>query len=129
MMTSNVKLGVFKVLRNEELAPKVYKMQLEGDCSAITASGQFVNLMLEGKYLRRPISVCDVEGDLLTLVYKVVGSGTEQMSSLIQGEKCPIQHVYSFFKPNANNQTQTHKQQDFITKCSTILFHSLCKSY
>ena len=62
-------------------------MILQGDTSPITAPGQFVNLQLDGLYLRRPISVCDVEGDRLTLIYKVVGRGTEQLSRMVPGEK------------------------------------------
>jgi dihydroorotate dehydrogenase electron transfer subunit len=61
-------------------------MVLQGDTSAITAPGQFVNIKLEGMFLRRPISVCDVEGDKLTIIYKVVGKGTEAMSRMTAGE-------------------------------------------
>ena len=60
-------------------------MVLRGDTSAITAPGQFVNIQLDGLYLRRPISVCDVQGDLLTIIYKVVGKGTRQMSAMETG--------------------------------------------
>jgi len=65
-------------------------MQLMGDTSSITAPGQFVNIRLEGHFLRRPISVCDCEGDVLTLIYKVVGKGTEQMSEMEKGEKLDL---------------------------------------
>ena len=65
-------------------------MQLMGDTSSITAPGQFVNIQLEGHFLRRPISVCDCEGDVLTLIYKVVGKGTEQMSMMGKGEKLDL---------------------------------------
>lgn len=65
-------------------------MRLSGDTTAITAPGQFVNIALEGKFLRRPISVCDKDGDTLTLIYKIVGSGTEQMSKMLPGEKLDI---------------------------------------
>ena len=74
-----------RVVENTPLTSTVYRMRLAGDVSAVTACGQFVNVKLEGLYLRRPISVCDVEGDLLTLVYKVVGQGTEQMARLEEG--------------------------------------------
>ncbi|MBQ8398363.1 MAG: dihydroorotate dehydrogenase electron transfer subunit [Clostridia bacterium] len=60
-------------------------MKLQGDVSDITACGQFVNIQLAGLYLRRPISVCNCEGDVLTIVYKVVGKGTEQMKDLPLG--------------------------------------------
>ena len=65
-------------------------MQMKGDCSAITAPGQFVNIKLDGLYLRRPISVCDASGDVLTIIYKVVGKGTEQMSKMKAGEKLDL---------------------------------------
>jgi len=81
-----MKQGIFQIVSNTALTENVYKMVLEGDTSAITASGQFVNIQLEGLYLRRPISVCDVQGDLLTIIYKVVGKGTEQMSKMQAGQ-------------------------------------------
>lgn len=73
------------VLSNIPLTDTVFEMKLRGDMSVFTAPGQFVNLRLDGFYLRRPISVCDIEGDVLTLVYKVVGHGTEAMSALPAG--------------------------------------------
>lgn len=78
---------IYKVVSNQKIARDVYKMILSGDTSAITAPGQFVNLKLDGFYLRRPISVCDCSPDSLTLIYKVVGGGTELMSMLEQGHK------------------------------------------
>ena len=81
-----MKQSIFTILTNEALTSTVFKMTLAGDTSPITAPGQFVNIKLEGQYLRRPISVCDsVEGEL-TLIYKVVGRGTEQMSHMQAGE-------------------------------------------
>lgn len=74
------------VKENIALTDSVYKMVLSGDVSGITNCGQFVNLKLDGLFLRRPISVCDCENDELTLVYKVVGKGTEQMSKMSGGE-------------------------------------------
>ena len=65
-------------------------MVLSGDTSDITASGQFVNILLDGLFLRRPISVCDCEGGVLTLIYKVVGKGTDKMSKMGIGEKLDI---------------------------------------
>ena len=81
-----MKQSIFTIVSNRALTDSVYKMVLQGDTSAITASGQFVNLKLDGLYLRRPISVCDVEGDKLTIIYKVVGKGTEAMSRMTAGE-------------------------------------------
>ena len=85
-----MKQSIFKVLTNEALTSNVCKMTLAGDTSPITAPGQFVNLKLEGKFLRRPISVCDCTEGELTLIYKVVGSGTEQMSQMQAGETIDI---------------------------------------
>ena len=78
------------VKENIALTDSVYRMVLEGDTSGVTNCGQFVNLKLDGLFLRRPISVCDCEGDELTLVYKVVGKGTEQMSEMKFGEKIDV---------------------------------------
>ena len=85
-----MKQSIFTVVSNEALTDSVYKMVLCGDTSAITAPGQFVNIQLTGKFLRRPISVCDVEGENLTIIYKVVGKGTEQMSAMAAGEKLDV---------------------------------------
>ena len=85
-----MKQSIFKILSNEALTSSVYRMTLEGDTSAITAPGQFVNIRLEGKFLRRPISVCDWEAGKLTLVYKVVGHGTAQMAAMAAGEPLDI---------------------------------------
>ena len=85
-----MKQSIFTIIENMPLTDTVYRMVLEGDTSAVTAPGQFVNLKLEGLYLRRPISVCDLEGDKLTIVYKAVGKGTEQMSRMQTGEKVDI---------------------------------------
>lgn len=76
---------VFEIMENTRLAPGVYKMRLRGDTSAVAAPGQFVNIRLDGLFLRRPISICDVEGDILTIIYKVVGKGTEQLSRMTHG--------------------------------------------
>ena len=74
------------VSTNEKLADNVYKMTLTGDMSGIERPGQFVNILLDGLFLRRPISVCDVEGNTLTIIYKVVGKGTEKLSKMKGGE-------------------------------------------
>ena len=81
-----MKQGKFTILSNTALTRNVYRMELKGDVSAITAPGQFVNIRLDGLYLRRPISVCDVGEDRLTIVYKTVGQGTEQLASMQAGE-------------------------------------------
>ena len=80
-----MKQVIYTILENTPLTASVYRMALRGDTAPITAPGQFVNLQLNGLYLRRPISVCDVEGDRLTLIYKVVGKGTEQLARMAPG--------------------------------------------
>ena len=85
-----MKQSIFTIVSNKALTDVVYKMVLEGDTSAITNCGQFVDLRLPEKYLRRPISVCDYDETPLTLIYKVVGSGTEIMASLPVGTKLDI---------------------------------------
>jgi dihydroorotate dehydrogenase electron transfer subunit len=85
-----MKQSIFTVISNRRIAKNTFEMKLSGDNSDITAPGQFVNIQLDGFYLRRPISVCDVEGDTLTLIYKVVGMGTEKMSEMNGGEKLDL---------------------------------------
>ena len=81
-----MKQGIFKISLNEKLVDNVYKMVLVGDTSDITACGQFINIQLDGLYLRRPISVCDCDANTVTIIYKVVGKGTEQMSKMSVGD-------------------------------------------
>ena len=85
-----MKQSIFTLLSNIALTPEVYEMKLKGDVSEITAPGQFVNIKLDGFFLRRPISVCDVNDGVLTLVYKVAGGGTEKMSLMGENEKLDI---------------------------------------
>ena len=80
-----MKQGVFQIKENVCIAADVYKMILEGDTSAITASGQFINIKLDGMYLRRPISVYDYDEKTVTIIYKVVGRGTRYLSELQKG--------------------------------------------
>ena len=75
----------YKVESNEKIAKSVYKMVLSGDTSAITRPGQFINIKVPDKYLRRPISVCDFDADSVTVIYKVVGEGTKIMSEMEKG--------------------------------------------
>ncbi len=77
----------YTVKSNEKIARDIYKMVLEGDTSALTAPGQFINIKLDGLYLRRPISVYDRDGESVTIIYKTVGVGTYQMSELGAGVK------------------------------------------
>ena len=82
-----MKDSIFTVKSQRKLAKNTYEMILTGDTADITASGQFVNIKLDGFYLRRPISVCNVEDDELTIIYKVVGAGTEVMAKMQGGER------------------------------------------
>ena len=84
-----MKQQIFEITENINLTENVLRMSLKGDTQGIIA-GQFVNIQLSGKFLRRPISVYDVNGDVLTIIYKVVGSGTEQMAEMKAGEKLDI---------------------------------------
>ena len=81
-----MKQGTFSLLENAPLTPQVYRMVLEGDASAITAPGQFVNIAIPGLFLRRPISVCDWAENRLTLIYKTVGKGTDRLAAMAPGE-------------------------------------------
>ena len=81
---------IFTIKSNIKIAKNTYEMVLVGDTSDITASGQFVNIKLDGFYLRRPISVCNVEGNELTLIYKAVGRGTEKMAEMGEGQELLI---------------------------------------
>ena len=75
----------FTIISNSPIARDVFEMKLEGITSDFTAPGQFVNIKLDGFFLRRPISVCDTDDDTLTLIYKTVGEGTKMMSELAAG--------------------------------------------
>ena len=85
-----MKQGIFEIISNRELAPNTFEMVLKGDCSAITAPGQFINIQLDGFYLRRPISVCDCINGRVTIIYKVVGKGTKVMSAMVRGQKLDV---------------------------------------
>lgn len=85
-----MKQSIFRITSNEKIARDIFKMTLAGDTSAITAPGQFVNIKLDGFFLRRPISVCDCVGENLTLIYKTVGRGTEQMSRMKNGDELDL---------------------------------------
>ena len=85
-----MKQGIFEIKSNVALTATVYRMELVGDTSAITGPGQFVNILLDGFYLRRPISVHDCVGDILTIIYKVVGKGTEAMAGMAAGQTLDV---------------------------------------
>lgn len=79
-----------KIISNKNIAKDVFEMKLSGDTSKITAPGQFINIKLDGFYLRRPISVCDYNSDTITIIYKTVGKGTEYMSDLKSGTELDV---------------------------------------
>lgn len=85
-----MKQGIFEIIENVRLTDNVYKARLSGDVSEITAPGQFVNVLIDGLYLRRPISVCDKDETSLTIIYKTVGKGTEKMSKMAKGDKLDL---------------------------------------
>lgn len=80
----------YKIIKNNKIAKDVFKMILEGDTTNITNAGQFINIELEDLYLRRPISICDYDDNTITVIYKVVGQGTEKMSNLEAGHELDI---------------------------------------
>ena len=84
------KRDIYTVLENKKIAKDVFRMVLEGDTQYITAPGQFINILVEGFYLRRPISICDWDDKTITVIYKVVGKGTEAMAEMLPGKKLDI---------------------------------------
>ena len=85
-----MKQSVYEITENLKLTDSIWRMKLKGDTSAVTACGQFIDIKLDGYYLRRPISVCDVENDNISIIYKVVGHGTDAMSQLVPGQTLDI---------------------------------------
>lgn len=85
-----MKQGLFTIVSNEILAPGVYRMVLKGDTSGFTAPGQFADISIPGLYLRRPISLCDMDDRTLTFIYKVVGTGTDAMSNMEPGQQLDL---------------------------------------
>lgn len=85
-----MKQGIYTVLSNRKIAKNTYEMKLSGDTGAFSRPGQFLNIKVDGFYLRRPISVCDYTEDSLTILYKTVGHGTEAMSKLPAGAALDI---------------------------------------
>ncbi len=84
------KRNIYTILENTKIAKNVYRMVLDGDTTYITASGQFINIEIDGLYLRRPISVCDYNESTITIVYKVLGHGTEILSQMATGKTLDI---------------------------------------
>ena len=82
--------GFYEIKSNKKLTDSIFEMVLIGDTNSITAPGQFINIKLDGFYLRRPISICDYDDSTITIIYKVVGEGTEVMSKMNSGEKLDV---------------------------------------
>ncbi len=96
-----MKQTLFEIKENTKLTDNVYKMVLKGDTEGILP-GQFVNIKLDGLFLRRPISVCDCEDGVLTIIYKVVGTGTEAMSKMNGGYLDVLQGLGNGYDLNAS---------------------------
>lgn len=84
------KKGIYKILDNKALTRDVWRMVLHGDTQWISRPGQFVNIEIEGLYLRRPISICDWDEQTITIIYKVVGRGTQLMSQMVVGTELDL---------------------------------------
>ena len=82
--------GFYEIISNVTIAKDIYEIVLGGDTSAITAPGQFINIKIEGFYLRRPISICDWDEKTITILFKTVGDGTYKLSGMKAGEKLDI---------------------------------------
>ena len=82
--------SIYRIQYNQQLTADVWEMRLEGDTGAITAPGQFINIRLDGLFLRRPISVCDWDGQGITIIYKVVGKGTAALGGMEQGQELDV---------------------------------------
>ena len=81
---------IFEITENRPIARGIHRMRLRGNTEAMSAQGQFVNIRLEGRFLRRPISVCCYDADSITLIYKIAGGGTRQLSEIRAGEKLDL---------------------------------------
>ncbi len=82
--------GLYKISHNKKIAKDIYEMRVMGDTSSLSRPGQFINILLSGFYLRRPISVCDYDGNSITIIYKIVGEGTEYLSTLKENSELDI---------------------------------------
>ena len=99
-----MKQGLFKIIENRPLTSDVMRIRLKGDCSAIKRPGQFVDIKIEGLFLRRPLSVCDCEDGVITLVYKVLGSGTEKLSKIQSGSLDLLTGLGNGFDPSLSGE-------------------------
>ena len=111
------KKGIYKILTNEPLTDAVWRMTLAGDTQWISAPGQFVNIALEGKYLRRPISICDYDDRSIALIYArrplLVGGGVGvpplyNLAKRLLAEGKPVQVVLGF-----NTASEVFYEEEF----------------
>ncbi len=100
-----MKQSIFEIISNECIAKDVYKMVLFGDTSDITNPGQFINIKLDGFYLRRPISICDYDDKTITIIYKVVGAGTEVMAKMSDGKLDVLVSLGNGFDTSKSGET------------------------
>ena len=84
------KKGIYKIVSNKKIANQVFEMVLQGETGYITKPGQFINIEIDGFYLRRPISVCEIKENEIKIIYKVMGNGTEKLSLLKEGETLDV---------------------------------------
>ena len=89
-MRKTMKQGIYTIKNTRQLAKNTYEMTLTGDASALTAPGQFINIQLAGKFLRRPISVCSYDAESIRIIFKAVGKGTEQLAAMKAGETLDV---------------------------------------
>ena len=85
-----MKQGLFTIIENAPLAPGLYRLRMAGDVSAFTVPGQFLDIQLDGYFLRRPISVCDWDGESVTVIYKLLGDGTRALADYPAGRKLDV---------------------------------------
>ena len=85
-----MKHGLYTILEQRKLTRDVCLMKLEGDTSSLTSPGQFLEIRLDGFFLRRPISVCDYDASTITIIYKIVGQGTDAMCRLAAGTRLDV---------------------------------------
>ena len=85
-----MKQGMFTITANRRLTQNVCEMILAGDTSACQRPGQFLNIKLDGLFLRRPISVCDYDDEEIKIIYKIVGKGTQAMADMRSGQTLDV---------------------------------------
>ena len=85
-----MKQGIYTIKENKRIAEGIWKMTMAGDGTAVTAPGQFIDIRLDGRFLRRPISVHDADEESITIIYKVLGHGTDDMTRYGPGKQLDV---------------------------------------